>query len=114
MPQPRNTMSAASVSPPYMRNKTLVISWSRGSTRSLVGPATSALYKEIVACPASGSKAMKMTTMPKPPSQCVILRQNKMLCGKISRSSMTVAPVPVNPDMLSNNPSRIPKQPLNT
>ena len=43
--------------------------------------------------------------MPNPPNQWVMLRQNKILKGRLSISSMTVAPVPVKPEMLSNTPS---------
>jgi hypothetical protein len=47
-----------------------------------------------------------MTTMPRPPSQWVRLRQKRRLCGRTSKSGMTVAPVPVKPEMLSNRPSK--------
>ena len=55
---------------------------------------------------------MKMTMMPRPPNQCVIMRQNRMLNGCDSMLVMTVAPVPVKPEMLSNRPSRKPSEPL--
>ena len=53
-----------------------------------------------------------MTMMPRPPNQCVIMRQNRMLNGCDSMLVMTVAPVPVKPEMLSKMPSRKPKEPL--
>ena len=39
--------------------------------------------------------------MPIPPIHCDRLRHMRMLCGWASQLSMTVAPVEVNPDMVS-------------
>ena len=57
---------------------------------------------------------MKMTMMPSPPNQCVMLRQKSRLRGISESEVMTVAPVPVKPDRLSKNPSRKPRQPPST
>ena len=46
-----------------------------------------------------------MTMMPRPPNQWVRDRHSKMPCGMISKSGMTVAPVPDKPEMHSNTPS---------
>ena len=105
MPQRRKIQKAMAVKVRYMRNRTWVMSLRRGENRSDVGPDASALCIKIICCPDAGKRAMKMTTIPRPPSQCVMLRQNKILNGNDSKSSMTVAPVPVKPDMLSKTAS---------
>jgi len=89
-----------------MRKSTLVRSLRRGRTRSDPCALDSALYIVMALCPVAGKRAMKMTMMPRPPSQCVRLRQRSTPCGRASMSSTTVAPVPVKPDMLSKTPSR--------
>ena len=43
--------------------------------------------------------------MPMPPSQCVRLRQNSTPCGSDSMSVRMLAPVVVNPDMVSKKAS---------
>ena len=48
--------------------------------------------------PVCGNMAMKMTIMPKPPTQPVKLRHNSTLFGRLSMSASTVAPVPEKPD----------------
>ena len=78
-----------------------------------VGPVLSALTIFALPRPICGKMATKMTMMPRPPSQCVMARKKRMLCGTAPRSSMTVAPVPVRPEMLSTRLSRGPSVPLN-
>ena len=48
---------------------------------------------------------MVKNTIPKPPIQWVNDRQNRMPWGKISTSSMIVAPVVVKPDIVSKKAS---------
>ena len=43
-----------------------------------------------------------------PPTQCVKLRQNSMLLGRVSISGRMVAPVVVKPDTVSKNASAKP------
>ena len=50
-----------------------------------------------------GSKAIKITMIPRPPIQCSQIRQNNKLVGHPSISDRAVAPVVVNPDMASKN-----------
>ena len=56
--------------------------------------------------------AIAKTIIPIPPNQCVILLQNRIPSGKISISFIIVAPVVVNPEVVSNtileNPSIVP------
>ena len=51
------------------------------------------------------SKATNKTRMPMPPNHCVNERQRMMPDGISLRSTITVAPVVVNPDMDSNKAS---------
>ena len=48
-----------------------------------------------------GRMAMAKQTIPKPPIHWVRLRQKRMPCGWLSMLSIMVAPVVVNPDMVS-------------
>ena len=52
-----------------------------------------------------GSRAMVKKTMPSPPIHWVSDRQKSSPSGRVSTSSMTVAPVVVNPDMFSKKAS---------
>ena len=49
--------------------------------------------------------AMARTMIPMPPIQCVVLLQNRMLCGMTSISCRMEAPVVVYPDMVSKKAS---------
>lgn len=50
-----------------------------------------------------GSMARAKHTIPKPPTHWVKLRQNRIPCDWASILSIMVAPVVVNPDMVSKN-----------
>lgn len=55
--------------------------------------------------PRKGRMARPRTTMPRPPSQWVKLRQKRMPGATTSTSRITEAPVVVNPEMLSKTKS---------
>ena len=74
---------------------------SRGCILVFIGPVDSAANTLMLPPTTDGSMAMVKNTMPKPPIQWVSDRQNSMVCGRHSTSSMMVAPVVVNPDMVS-------------
>ena len=57
--------------------------------------------------PKIGNTAIVKKTIPNPPIHCVILRQNKSPCGNDSILSKILAPVVVNPDMVSKKASVI-------
>ena len=71
----------------------------------LIGPVASAANTFVLPPTTCGSTAMVKNTIPKPPIQWVSVRQNRMPWGKISTSSMIVAPVVVNPDIVSKKAS---------
>jgi hypothetical protein len=52
-----------------------------------------------------GNTATVKNTIPKPPTQCVIIRQNSNERGKDSMSVKIVAPVVENPDIVSKKAS---------
>ena len=53
--------------------------------------------------PIAGSRARNRTTIPIPPSQLVMLRQNRIPLLQASISLRLVAPVVVNPLIISKN-----------
>ena len=53
----------------------------------------------------SGKIVIAITTIPIPPSHCIIALHNKILFGLPSKSEIIVAPVVVIPDILSKNAS---------
>ena len=111
MPQSMHAIVAAIVKDAYTQNKALAISLIRGSVRSDVGPVLSALNMCTIPRPICGNKAIKMTMIPNPPIQWVNERHNNILCGSISKSGITVAPVPDRPEIHSNIPSNTPIYP---
>ena len=78
----------------------------RGVRRGWVRPDISAPIRRAAPTPSSGATATKRTTMPMPPSQCVMLRQNRMEGVSASMLESNVAPVVVNPLMASKLESR--------
>jgi len=52
-----------------------------------------------------GKIVIAITTIPIPPSHCIMARHNKILFGLLSKSVIIVAPVVVIPDMLSKKAS---------
>ena len=73
-----------------------------GTRRLTEGPGLSARIRFIWMFPAEGKRAIKKTRTPMPPIQWVKLRQKMMHRGTISTSVMTLEPVVVNPDTVSN------------
>ena len=80
-----------------------------GKNRESVGPVLSALNIRTAPLPKRGNSAIKITIIPKPPNQCVKDRHKIRLCGKDSISSITVAPVPERPEIVSTIPSKTDK-----
>ena len=64
-------------------------------------PVDSAAKRRISPLPDTGSMVMVKKTIPRPPIQCMKLRQKSMLWGRASTSGIAVNPVAVNPDMAS-------------
>ena len=79
----------------------LALVLSLGCSLLFIGPVASAENTFTEPPTSDGSRAMVKNTMPNPPIHCVSERQNMMPCGRASTSSMMVAPVVVNPDMVS-------------
>ena len=52
-----------------------------------------------------GNTAIVKNTIPKPPTQCVIIRQKSIECGRASISSRIVDPVVEKPDIVSKKAS---------
>ena len=77
----------------------------RGLSFSFTGPVTSA-FKSWVLPLTPESIATKRTTIPMPPSHCVMLRHKRMLRGRLSTSASTVIPVAVKPESVSKKASR--------
>ena len=88
-----------------MSNSLLAVPLTFGCSFSLLSPVTSAEYICEPLNPNMGNTAIVMTIIPKPPIQCVILRQSSKLLGKTSMSFRMVAPVVVNPDIVSKKAS---------
>ena len=74
---------------------------SRGCILARIGPVASAANTFTLPPTSDGRMAMVKNTIPKPPIHCISERQNSMPWGKVSRSSMMLAPVVVKPDMVS-------------
>ena len=73
----------------------------RGCSLVLMGPVASAAKMRVEPPTSEGSRAMVKNTMPSPPIHWVMVRQKSSPWGSASTSSMMVAPVVVNPDMVS-------------
>ena len=73
----------------------------RGTNFSIVGPGTSARITWMERSPAKGTMAMTKTNTPIPPIQWVKLLQNRIPLGSVSISVRILAPVVVNPDIVS-------------
>ncbi|OQA41027.1 MAG: hypothetical protein BWY50_01917 [Spirochaetes bacterium ADurb.Bin315] len=74
-----------------------------GVNLSFVGPTLSAPTSIVPVTPKAGRRATKSTTIPIPPSQLVWERQKRIDRGRLSISLNVVAPVVVNPLMVSKN-----------
>ncbi len=69
------------------------------------GPGLSARIRFIKDPPERGSRHRRNTSTPMPPIQWVKLLQISMQWGRASTSERMLAPVVVNPEMVSNNAS---------
>ena len=70
-----------------------------------MGPTDSAEKRLISLRPNIGNTATVKNTIPKPPTQWVIMRQKSIDFGNASISCNIVAPVVVKPDMVSKKAS---------
>ena len=77
----------------------------RGTSLPTVGPGTSARMMCIERSPLMGMTAMRKTSTPMPPIQCVKLRQNRPERDRLSMSFRIEAPVVVKPETVSKNAS---------
>ena len=79
------------------------------------GPGLSARMRLMVLPPVMGSTARINTITPMPPIQWVKLRQNRLHRDSASTSLKMLAPVVVNPEIVSNSASvKLGISPLNT
>jgi len=72
---------------------------------STEGPGASASIRWSPPNPNNGNMATVSTTIPIPPNQWVVERQNKIDLGRDSISVRIEAPVVVKPDIVSKNAS---------
>ena len=86
----------------YTPQSILAVEATRGSMRSLVGPGISARNSCMPPAPAKGKTATTRISTPMPPTRWVVARQSRMPLGTPSRIGMTVAPVVVMPETVSN------------
>ena len=80
-----------------MSQRILAVCRMWGLSPSGAGPVDSALKRRFPPTPREGRTATKSTTIPTPPSHCVVARQSRRPCGMASMSSRIVAPVVVRP-----------------
>ena len=73
-----------------------------GTRRLTEGPGLSARIRFIWMFPAEGKRAIKKTRTPMPPTQWVKLLQKRIQRGTLSRFVITLEPVVVKPDTVSN------------
>ena len=77
----------------------------RGCNLERIGPTDSAEKRFTSFRPNIGNTATVKNTIPKPPTQCVIIRQKSIDLGNDSISCNIVAPVVVKPDIVSKKAS---------
>jgi hypothetical protein len=86
----------------YTTHSPLAVSVSRGVIfESFIGPGVSALSMLRPPKPSSGRIATARTTTPRPPIQCMKVRQKLIDSGRWSSPESTVAPVAVSPETAS-------------
>ena len=78
---------------------------SRGCIFVFIGPVASAENTFMLPPTSDGNMAMVKNTIPRPPIQWVMERQNTRPWGRLSTSSIIVAPVVVKPDIVSKKAS---------
>ena len=76
-----------------------------GCTLLFIGPVDSAENTLMLPPTSDGNMAMVKKAIPNPPIYWVMERQKSSPWGSTSTSSITVAPVVVNPDIVSKNAS---------
>ena len=94
---PERSGSPAPVKNAYSSQNRLAVSRMRGASLSNCGPGTSRVISWRPPTASRGSTASTSTMMPRPPSHCVRLRQNRIARPWLSMSSMLLAPVAVTP-----------------
>ena len=77
----------------------------RGTSLPTLGPGTSARMMCMECSPLMGSTAIRNTSTPMPPIQCVKSRQNRSPRGMPGMSVTTVAPVVERPEAVSKRAS---------
>ena len=97
MPPNQNNGITMAVRDRYIIHSIFAVWAMRGFILCVVGPGASALNNLWPPTPIVGRTATKNTTIPIPPSHCVMLRQKRMPCGRASIFSIMVAPVVVRP-----------------
>lgn len=96
IPAIHSDSAAITVRPQYIPTIILAVVLIWGENFSFWGPVTSAAKRDIPP-PIKGMKEIKITTIPTPPIQFVMLRQKSMPLGRASTSETTVAEVVVKP-----------------
>ena len=88
-----------------MKYRMRAVCRARGTSLPTVGPGTSARMMCIERSPLMGMTAMRNTSTPMPPIQCVKLRQNRPERERLSMSFKIEAPVVVKPEVVSKKAS---------
>ena len=103
-PHSKNTISVTVITK-YMIYNIRAVWRILGTSLPTDGPGLSAFIKFMLEPPDKGTTASKNTRTPIPPIQWVKLRQNKPQWDIASTSSSMLAPVVVNPDIVSKRAS---------
>ena len=97
--------AAINVSPMYIVSIQRAVTEMRGCNLARMGPTDSAAKRLMSLKPNIGNTATVKNTIPKPPTQWVIMRQKSRDLGSASISWRIVAPVVEKPDIVSKKAS---------
>ena len=103
-PARRKTISET-VKKIYIRYNIFAVDFTFGASLLTFGPGLSAFIKNMLSLPDNCTIAIKNTSTPIPPIQCVKLRQKISDFGNASTSVKMDAPVVVNPETVSKTAS---------
>ena len=105
IPAACSTISSAAVRPAYSRQRYAAVSRTCGASDWAVGPGASVKNSWRTPNASRGSIATNSVMTPIPPSHWVSARQNIVARSSCPKSTSTVAPVVVKPDIDSNTAS---------
>ena len=105
IPDIARTIISVTVIAIYIRYRILAVDFTFGKSFPTEGPGLSALIRYMFSPLAPGRSARTNTRIPMPPTQCVKLLQKRTPLGNDSTSVSMLAPVVVNPEIVSNSAS---------